>query len=71
MLALIAIGAFLGACYLISCWFLPYKPCGHCKGTGQIHSTSFKGAFGDCWRCQGTGRKRRGGARLLGRGEDK
>lgn len=72
MLALIiaVIATLWGATYLFSCWWLPYRPCGHCKSPKQIYSTSFDGAFGDCWRCQGTGRKRRAGAVFLGRGEN-
>jgi len=71
MLALItAVAALWVVAYLFSCWWLPYRPCGHCKGTGELHSTTFQGAFGGCWRCGGTGRKRRAGAVLLGRGDD-
>lgn len=62
--------ALWGGAYLISCALHPYIACGRCKGNKQLYSTSFEGAYGDCWRCKGTGRKRRAGAKLIGRGED-
>ncbi|MBG0828578.1 hypothetical protein HS041_12440 [Planomonospora sp. ID67723] len=60
--------ALLTAWYLISCLVYPFKPCPICGRGGEVRSTSYPGAFGNCRICKGSGRRRRTGARLLGRG---
>ncbi|WP_144070242.1 hypothetical protein [Nonomuraea indica] len=60
-------GGLWAIVYLLSCAIHPYKICPACKKSGQSNSTTFKGAFGACRRCKGTGRRIRAGARLLGR----
>lgn len=60
-------GGVWTAVYLLSCAIHPFKVCPACQKTGQSTSTTFKGAFGPCRRCGGSGRRIRAGARLLGR----
>lgn len=59
--------AALSGYYLLSCAFHPFTNCSVCSRSGESRSTTFKGAFGACRRCAGSGRRLRAGARLLGR----
>ncbi|MGW5359051.1 hypothetical protein [Actinopolymorpha pittospori] len=59
--------AALVAIYLGSCLVHPYQDCPSCKGTSK-HRGSVMGGLRLCHRCNGTGRVRRAGSILLGRG---
>jgi hypothetical protein len=62
--ALIILGA--GACWTVSLYAWPYRPCWKCSGRGR-NKGSNKRRFGTCTRCGGTGRRRRIGTRLVHR----
>lgn len=66
MQTLLVIAGLLVAWYFASCALHPYTDCSSCGRSGESRSTGFN-AFGACRRCAGTGRRRRLGARLLGR----
>lgn len=52
--------------WLAHSWRYPWKPCSWCSGNPTNRS---RGAFNvRCWWCGSTGRRRRWGARLVGRG---
>jgi DnaJ-class molecular chaperone len=65
--ALIAIG---GGGWLVSLWLWPYKTCSWCDGTGRSPGSNSR-RHGLCWRCKGSPRKLRRGARMVKRGLDK
>lgn len=62
-LALIAVAA-VG--WLVSLWLWPYRMCSWCNGTGR-NPGSNSSRHGLCWRCKGSPRKLRRGARLVRR----
>jgi len=64
MLALIVIVG-----YVLSVFVHPYVKCGRCKGLGRHHGALFSYSQRPCHHCAGTGRTRRFGAYLLGRGK--
>lgn len=61
----IAVIAALMALYLLSCLVWPWTACGRCEG-GKLRSPR-RGAFRECPRCGGRGRRLRFGAWILGR----
>jgi len=63
METLAALAALWLVSYVARCAVWPYKPCGHCKGSGKRWSPSGT-AFGVCRWCKGTGRRLRFGRRL-------
>jgi len=61
---LIALGAF--ACWAISVYVYPFRPCGRCGGTGRKKGSTRR-RFDLCRRCSGTGRVQRIGSRTAHR----
>ena len=61
---LIALGAF--ACWAISVYLYPFRPCGRCGGTGRKKGSTRR-RFDLCRRCAGTGRVQRIGSRTAHR----
>lgn len=61
---LVALGGVWLLGYLIACAVFPYKVCRVCTGSKKMRSGK---AFRACWRCRGSGRRRRLGALLLRR----
>ena len=61
---LIALGAF--ACWAISVYLYPFRPCGRCGGTGHKKGSTRR-RFDLCRRCSGTGRVQRIGSRTAHR----
>lgn len=64
---LLLVGLGLAGIYLLSCLVWPYTACGMCRG-GK-HARSDGEVWRKWWRCSGTGRRRRAGAWLAGRGD--
>lgn len=62
---LLLITAVIGT-YLTSCLIWPYTRCPVCKG-GKLARRDGE-VWRKCWRCRGSGQRRRLGAALLGRG---
>jgi DnaJ-class molecular chaperone len=62
------VAAALLGCYWISLRLHPYTKCGRCKGAGRHMGTVFTGAWRNCSKCGGTGRRHRVGAQMLGIG---
>lgn len=63
---LVLVGMGSVAWWLLHSWAFPWRPCGACKGDPKRRS---RGAFTVyCPLCRGSGKRRRWGARLLGRG---
>jgi DnaJ-class molecular chaperone len=50
--------------WLVSLRLWPYKTCSWCDGTGRSPGSNSR-RHGLCWRCKGTPRKLRRGARLF------
>lgn len=69
MLQLLIIAAIAAGCYLVSLKPWPWTYCRRCQGGGRNPGSSRK-RFGLCRACDGTGRKKRLGARILERGGD-
>ena len=65
IMSLFALGA--GAAWLVSLRLWPYTTCSWCDGTGRNPGSNSK-RHGLCWRCKGSPRKLRRGARLVRRG---
>ena len=65
-LSLILIGFAVAACYLLSLYVWPLRPCPRCHGT-RVNRGSTGRRFGLCKRCGGTGRTRRLGATTVHR----
>ena len=65
-LSLILIGFAVAACYLLSLYVWPLRPCSRCHGT-RVNRGSTGRRFGLCKRCGGTGRTRRPGATTVHR----
>jgi hypothetical protein len=57
--------AVIAVVYVVSLYVSPYTRCGRCRGRQQHDDRIWKGAFGLCWACGGSGRKPRLGVRLL------
>ena len=53
--------------YLASIYLHPYTSCGPCHGSGQHSGSVFTYSSRACERCDGSGRRIRIGARVLGR----
>lgn len=60
LVALVALGL-----YWFSVWRHPYRPCKACKGKKSHQDVNWKGAFGKCWACNGSGSRVRWGVRVL------
>lgn len=65
---LLLIAGVVVAGYALSCWLHPYGACPKCKGAGKHHGVIWTG-FRPCHVCNGSGRRRRLGAIVLGLGE--
>lgn len=63
---LVVITAAVAGIYLVSCVVWPYRACDRC--TGGKHTREDGVVWRRCWRCGGTGRRRRFGAWLMNRG---
>jgi hypothetical protein len=65
-LALLASLALAGyaACYLALCYAVPLGRCRACKGTGDRRGLIIR-LKRECHRCAGTGRRPRGGRRVI------
>ena len=61
---LIALIAF--ACWAISVYLYPFRPCGRCGGTGRKKGSTRR-RFDLCRHCSGTGRVQRIGSRTAHR----
>jgi ribosomal protein S14 len=61
---LIAMAAF--ACWAVSAYVYPFRPCGRCGGTGRKKGSTRR-RFDLCRRCDGTGRVQRPGSRAAHR----
>jgi excinuclease UvrABC ATPase subunit len=64
---LIALTIVAVVVYMASCYFHPYQRCKTCNRSKELHSTTFKGAFGKCRACKGVGHSVRLGAKILNR----
>lgn len=62
---LVKLGLVLAVIYLATLAFWPYTPCGWCGGGGRNAGSNSRW-FGNCWFCDGSGRKLRLGRRVLG-----
>jgi DnaJ-class molecular chaperone len=67
MAVLLVTAAIIAAGYLISLRLHPLMNCGRCKGTNKHRGAIYSYAYRPCRRCKGSGRKRRLGARVLGK----
>ncbi len=65
-LSLILVGFAVAACYLLSLYVWPFRPCARCGGA-RVNGGSTGRRFGLCKRCGGTGRTRRLGATTVHR----
>jgi DnaJ-class molecular chaperone len=54
------------ACWAVSLYLWPLRPCGKCKGSGR-NAGSNPQRFGECKRCGGSGRRQRFGSRTVHR----
>lgn len=61
---LIALTGF--ACWAVSVYVYPFRPCGRCGGTGRKKGSTRR-RFDLCRRCDGTGRVQRFGSRAAHR----
>jgi hypothetical protein len=57
----ILIGLGAAACWAVSVYIYPFRPCGRCGGTGHKPGSTRR-RFGLCHRCGGTGRRQRTGS---------
>ena len=66
---LILIGLAAAAVYWYSVRRHPYRKCPRgCRGGDHVDTTVFKGTFGRCLLCHGSGKRMRWGVRLLAPG---
>lgn len=66
MWQLILIGLAAAGAYRYSLWRRPHRKCPRgCKGGDNVDTTMFRGSFGRCWFCHGSGKRVRLGVRLL------
>jgi DnaJ-class molecular chaperone len=63
ILALALIAGGVG--YVVSLKLHPYRPCPSCRRTGESRGQWFRGTFGVCRRCKGTGQVERLGVRFF------
>lgn len=66
MSELLLVAAAVTAIYLVSCGVWPYRRCDWCAA-GK-HAREDGVVWRKCWRCAGSGKRRRAGAWLLNRG---
>jgi hypothetical protein len=60
------IAAIIGGYYWYSIWRRPYRKCWRCHGSKANMSTNlWRGAFGRCHVCGGSGQRVRWGVRVL------
>lgn len=62
------VAAALLGCYWISLRLHPFTKCRRCNGAGRHTGAVFTGAWRNCSKCSGMGRKHRVGAQMLGIG---
>ena len=66
MWQLILLGLAAAAVYRYSLWRHPYRKCPRgCKGGDHVDTTVFRGTFGRCLLCHGSGKSIRLGVRLF------
>lgn len=64
MTAAILVGVLV-VLWLIHSWVFPLKICGSCKGQPRTSDSGGKNFRVSCWRCEGQGKQRRLGSRIL------
>ncbi|HEY3014794.1 MAG TPA: hypothetical protein VGJ41_06770 [Nocardioides sp.] len=64
-----AVAAIVLGGYVLSILLHPYTNCSACDGRGRHSGAVFRNAHRPCHKCSGRGRRRRLGAKLIGRGE--
>jgi DnaJ-class molecular chaperone len=58
----IAVGG--AACYAVSLYLWPFRPCSRCGGSGRNRGSNHR-RFGTCGRCGGSGRHQRPGSKFV------
>lgn len=66
---LVAAVVIVSAGYAGSVVLHPYVKCTHCDGGAKHYGAVWRSAWRPCHHCGGVGRRRRLGARILGRGQ--